>query len=207
MGAWHVGKTRVVSSVISCKIGCDRWSLAMMLLSGLGADLGSGSGVLHRQIPRRDSRYHGPTLNHQHQRLASTSASSQPCRGTPELSRHLGAPREFFLFFEPNNMQASRRIIIGAPWARHCCRATPPPRTLPLAIRHFSATRHAGVKTTEMTESDLGAVKVDQSRLMDTLHNTCGFGTGQRWGRQDQPEPHFTPLTSQTSPRSPRSFN
>lgn len=33
-----------------------------------------------------------------------------------------------------------------------------------------------------MKETDLAALKVDQSRFMDTLHHTCGFGTGYRWG-------------------------
>ena len=35
-----------------------------------------------------------------------------------------------------------------------------------------------------MTDDDLKAIKVDQNRLMETLHYTCGFGTGLRWGRQ-----------------------
>lgn len=37
-----------------------------------------------------------------------------------------------------------------------------------------------------MKEQDLKSLKVDQGRLMDTLHYTCGFGTGTRWGRQDK---------------------
>ncbi|KAL1876464.1 hypothetical protein Daus18300_002708 [Diaporthe australafricana] len=35
-----------------------------------------------------------------------------------------------------------------------------------------------------MKEADLAAVKVDGSRLMDTLHHTCKFGTGLRWGSE-----------------------
>lgn len=35
-----------------------------------------------------------------------------------------------------------------------------------------------------MKESDLAAVKVDGSRLMNTLHDTCKFGTGLRWGSE-----------------------
>ena len=55
----------------------------------------------------------------------------------------------------------------------------------PLATtRYFSASHASRIRTADMDESDLRALKVDQTRLMDTLHHTCGFGTGHRWGRQ-----------------------
>lgn len=53
-----------------------------------------------------------------------------------------------------------------------------------LSKRHFSASRPRLIKTADMGESDLAALKVDGRRLMDTLHHTCKFGTGLRWGRQ-----------------------
>lgn len=56
--------------------------------------------------------------------------------------------------------------------------------SLRLPIRDFSATCAARIKTTAMEENDFKSIKVDQGRLMDTLHYTCGFGTGLRWGRQ-----------------------
>lgn len=71
----------------------------------------------------------------------------------------------------------------GAQWVKQFSRTAVPLGSF--AVRCFGATRPALVRTTEMTEADLGAVRVDQNRLMDTLHYTCGFGTGQRWGRQD----------------------
>lgn len=87
----------------------------------------------------------------------------------------------------------SRRFISAgrrpssAPWcAKHLCRGAVPLGKSSIATRCFSATRPVLVKTIEMTETDLAAVKVDQDRLMGTLHHTCGFGTGQRWGRQDR---------------------
>lgn len=42
-----------------------------------------------------------------------------------------------------------------------------------------------GLYSKDMSETELKAVKVDQKRLMDTLHYTCGFGTGLRWGRYE----------------------
>lgn len=56
-------------------------------------------------------------------------------------------------------------------------------RCYDLSRRHFSASRPRWIKTADMKESDLAAVKVDGQRLMDTLHHTCKFGTGLRWGR------------------------
>ncbi|OTA61538.1 amidase [Hypoxylon sp. EC38] len=40
-------------------------------------------------------------------------------------------------------------------------------------VVHHSLIRH---------NYDLKALKVEQGRLMDTLHYTCSFGTGKRWG-------------------------
>lgn len=57
-------------------------------------------------------------------------------------------------------------------------------RCYDLSRRHFSASRPRLIKTADMGESDLAALKVDGRRLMDTLHHTCKFGTGLRWGRQ-----------------------
>lgn len=34
----------------------------------------------------------------------------------------------------------------------------------------------------EMSEQDIAALKVNQSRLMEDIHYTCSFGTGERWG-------------------------
>jgi hypothetical protein len=49
-----------------------------------------------------------------------------------------------------------------------------------LPIRHVSSRRY--ISTRDMTATDLKKLKVDQSRLMDTLHDTCKWGTGLRWG-------------------------
>lgn len=60
----------------------------------------------------------------------------------------------------------------------------PAARCYDISRRYFNASRPRWIKTADMKESDLAAVKVDGRRLMDTLHHTCKFGTGLRWGRQ-----------------------
>lgn len=46
-----------------------------------------------------------------------------------------------------------------------------------------SVARSYSMATKDMTEVDFQKVKVNQSRLMQSLHETCEFGTGERWGR------------------------
>ncbi|RMJ09554.1 hypothetical protein BHE90_005949 [Fusarium euwallaceae] len=38
------------------------------------------------------------------------------------------------------------------------------------------------IATRDMTAKDFEKLKVDKSRMMETLHHTCSWGTGQRWG-------------------------
>lgn len=49
-------------------------------------------------------------------------------------------------------------------------------------LRPFPHVSRRYISTRDMTASDLKKLKVDQSRLMDTLHDTCKWGTGLRWG-------------------------
>lgn len=37
--------------------------------------------------------------------------------------------------------------------------------------------------TKDMDEESLGTLKVDKARLMEDLHYTCQWGTGERWGK------------------------
>ncbi|KAJ3516526.1 hypothetical protein NM208_g14830 [Fusarium decemcellulare] len=65
-------------------------------------------------------------------------------------------------------------------------------RQCPTALRASRLTRHHAVtftacqkmniSTRDMTTKDLEKLKVDQSRMMETLHHTCAWGTGKRWG-------------------------
>ncbi|KAI1410492.1 amidase [Hypoxylon sp. FL1857] len=50
--------------------------------------------------------------------------------------------------------------------------------SLPSSPRYFSA------RAKDAQKGDLSALKVQQGRLMDTLHYTCSFGTGKRWGSE-----------------------
>ncbi|KAI7770499.1 hypothetical protein LZL87_002870 [Fusarium oxysporum] len=45
---------------------------------------------------------------------------------------------------------------------------------------HVSFRRY--ISTRDMTATDLKKLKVDQSRLMETLHDTCKWGAGLKWG-------------------------
>lgn len=48
-----------------------------------------------------------------------------------------------------------------------------------------------------MQEADIQSVKVDETRLMDTLHDTCRFGTGPAWKIKDRRAyHHFTKHTT-----------
>lgn len=48
--------------------------------------------------------------------------------------------------------------------------------------RAFSGTRAWRLHTKEMDEEQLSSLKVDQKRLVEDLHYTCQWGTGERWG-------------------------
>ncbi|KAF4982991.1 hypothetical protein FZEAL_1492 [Fusarium zealandicum] len=41
---------------------------------------------------------------------------------------------------------------------------------------------HRNMSTRDMTANDMHKLKVSQPRMMDTLHDTCCWGTGTRWG-------------------------
>ncbi|KAF3767171.1 N-carbamoyl-L-amino acid hydrolase [Cryphonectria parasitica EP155] len=76
----------------------------------------------------------------------------------------------------------ARSVCCPRQWGYHG-NLTPAP--LRSSTRCFSSTKPASLRTLDLTETSLKAIKVDQNRLMDTLHHTCAFGTGLRWGRQD----------------------
>lgn len=54
------------------------------------------------------------------------------------------------------------------------------------ALQHGSfqggGRRCYSIATKDMREADFRKVKVNQSRLMESLHDTCQWGTGERWG-------------------------
>ncbi|KAF2433069.1 amidase [Tothia fuscella] len=52
----------------------------------------------------------------------------------------------------------------------------------PSSIRFFSTSPRWNLRVSEFSSSDFNSLKVNQNRLMDTIHHTCQWGTGQRWG-------------------------
>ncbi|PMD65899.1 Zn-dependent exopeptidase [Hyaloscypha bicolor E] len=48
--------------------------------------------------------------------------------------------------------------------------------------RLFSMTSRRNVRTTEMSDEQLAAVKINRERLWKDLHSTCEWGKGERWG-------------------------
>lgn len=46
----------------------------------------------------------------------------------------------------------------------------------------FATTPRWQIRTKEMTEQHFKDLKVNQARLMEDIHYTCKWGTGERWG-------------------------
>ncbi|KAF5016771.1 hypothetical protein F66182_11435 [Fusarium sp. NRRL 66182] len=57
----------------------------------------------------------------------------------------------------------------------------------PFIPRHHTLALHRSMSTRDMMAEDLEKLKVNQSRMMDTLHHTCAWGTGSRWGENSNP--------------------
>ena len=83
-----------------------------------------------------------------------------------------------------NSAAVLKDLCWRSPPGQTICKRASAATCYDLSRRYFSASRPRWIKTADMQESDLAAVKVDGRRLMDTLHHTCRFGTGLRWGRQ-----------------------
>ncbi|KAF2460253.1 hypothetical protein BDY21DRAFT_334825 [Lineolata rhizophorae] len=87
------------------------------------------------------------------------SLSRQASRHNP--SRSLLACRPFV---------RSSRLHFGDPANSGCT-----------ALRNGGASR--SLHSAEMNEADLASLRVDNKRLMRTLHYTCQWGMGKRWGK------------------------
>ncbi|KAF2708275.1 N-carbamoyl-L-amino acid hydrolase [Pleomassaria siparia CBS 279.74] len=51
-----------------------------------------------------------------------------------------------------------------------------------LGQRRFSISPRWQIRTKEMNEDLLKSLKINQGRLMQDIHHTCQWGTGERWG-------------------------
>ncbi|KAF2851015.1 amidase [Plenodomus tracheiphilus IPT5] len=74
---------------------------------------------------------------------------------------------------------ASRRY--PAPSLR--CRSFPSPGCI--QVRSFAYTPRWQIRTKEMNEEHLKDLKVNQVRLMEDIHYTAQWGTGERWGDKE----------------------
>lgn len=72
-----------------------------------------------------------------------------------------------------SRFQSVLRAARGNSWSLRTCRQTQ---------RSFSVTPIWQLHTKEMNEELLAGLKVNQGRLMEDIHHTCQWGSGQRWG-------------------------
>lgn len=47
----------------------------------------------------------------------------------------------------------------------------------------FSTSRYLAMLTTELSEADVSALRVNKERLAKDLHHSCQWGSGIRWGK------------------------
>ncbi|KAF2463491.1 amidase [Lindgomyces ingoldianus] len=79
-----------------------------------------------------------------------------------------------------SRFQAALRLA-GRSWTRPCLA----PLRTGASWRAFSASSRWQLHTKEMHEELLSSLKVNQSRLMEDIHYTCQWGTGQKWGKEE----------------------
>lgn len=49
--------------------------------------------------------------------------------------------------------------------------------------KSFSTSQYHAMFTTELSEAEVSALKVDKERLAKDLHHSCQWGYGIRWGK------------------------
>jgi hypothetical protein len=57
-----------------------------------------------------------------------------------------------------------------------------------IRARGFSGSPTWQIRTKEMSDDMLKDLKVNQARLMEDIHSTCEWGTGERWGEYVAPK-------------------
>ncbi|KAL5891788.1 hypothetical protein ACKVWM_002793 [Pyricularia oryzae] len=82
-------------------------------------------------------------------------------------------PRALCVGLTPCSTARSRPSQVSTAWK---CRFGP--------SRHFHASpcRSRILKLSKMSKDEIASLKVNQERMMKTLHDTCAWGTGKRWG-------------------------
>lgn len=142
--------------------------------SALGAHPGTPISVQWRQPRSDDSPLHLSTCYTKGGSCSAfQEAFGETCSSDPKYTAMLVR----------NSSAVLKDLCWRGPSSQTVLKKLPAARCYDLSRRHFSASRPRWIRTADMKESDLAAVKVDGQRLMDTLHHTCKFGTGLRWGR------------------------
>lgn len=142
--------------------------------SALGAHPGTPISVQRRQPRSDDSPLHLSTC---YTKGGSCSAFQE------DLGETCSSDPKYTAMLVRNSSAVLKDLCWRGPSGQNVFKRPSAARRYDLSRRHFSASRPRWIKTADMKESDLAAVKVDGQRLMDTLHHTCKFGTGLRWGR------------------------
>jgi hypothetical protein len=71
---------------------------------------------------------------------------------------------------------------IRQPALRVATRRYPALRCNTISWVSFSTTPQWQIRTKEMNEDHFKDLKVNKARLMQDIHHTCQWGTGERWG-------------------------
>lgn len=74
-----------------------------------------------------------------------------------------------------------RTISTRSPFKADIHQVTRPFYRQPL-LKTFSTSRYQAMLTTELSEAEISALKVDKDRLAKDLHHSCQWGNGIRWG-------------------------
>ena len=56
------------------------------------------------------------------------------------------------------------------------------PAVCPYRIKYFSTKSYCAMLTTELSEAEVSALRVNNERLAKDLHHSCQWGYGIRWG-------------------------
>jgi hypothetical protein len=74
--------------------------------------------------------------------------------------------------------------LLRANWARPSLKLLPcrGSTTYQGLRKSFSTTIHRNMLTSELSEAEVSALRVDKERLAEDLHHSCQWGSGIRWG-------------------------
>lgn len=76
--------------------------------------------------------------------------------------------------------------VFRASWTRSLFKLNPTSFWKPTSYQNiaktFSTTAHRNMLSSELSEADVSALRVNKERLAKDLHDSCQWGFGIRWG-------------------------